>query len=66
MLAEHAEEYNESLRLLARDRFAMGVELARMPELSVYSSQANFLLVKLADTICWLFWLPNQLVIGCV
>jgi histidinol-phosphate/aromatic aminotransferase/cobyric acid decarboxylase-like protein len=51
MLAEHAEEYNESLRLLARDRFAMGVELARMPELSVYSSQANFLLVKLADDI---------------
>jgi hypothetical protein len=29
----------------------MGVELARMPELSVFSSQANFLLVKLADDI---------------
>jgi hypothetical protein len=29
----------------------MGVELARMPELSVFSSQANFLLVKLADGI---------------
>jgi histidinol-phosphate/aromatic aminotransferase/cobyric acid decarboxylase-like protein len=49
MLEEHAEEYRESLRLLTRDRFRMGVELARIPELSVFSSQANFLLVKLAD-----------------
>jgi histidinol-phosphate/aromatic aminotransferase/cobyric acid decarboxylase-like protein len=51
MLEEHRSEYRESLRLLARDRFTMGVELARMPELSVFSSQANFLLVKLADGI---------------
>ncbi|GAA5133045.1 hypothetical protein GCM10023320_58630 [Pseudonocardia adelaidensis] len=51
MLDEHRAEYDESLRLLARDRFSMGVELARMPELSVFSSQANFLLVKLADGI---------------
>lgn len=51
MLNEHSEEYNESLRLLSRDRFAMGVALARFPELSVFSSQANFLLVKLADGI---------------
>ncbi|QYN40558.1 histidinol-phosphate aminotransferase family protein [Pseudonocardia sp. DSM 110487] len=51
MLKEHRNEYDESLRMLANDRFSMGVELARLPELSVYSSQANFLLVKLADGI---------------
>ena len=51
MLEEHGAEYDESLRLLARDRFSMGVELARLPELSVFSSQANYLLVKLADGI---------------
>jgi histidinol-phosphate/aromatic aminotransferase/cobyric acid decarboxylase-like protein len=51
MLAEHRAEYEESLRRLARDRFSMGVQLARLPELSVFSSQANFLLVKLADDI---------------
>jgi len=47
MLGAHAAEYRESLRLLARDRYNMGMALARLPELSVYSSQANFLLVKL-------------------
>lgn len=47
MLAGHAAEYAESLRLLARDRFLMAAELGRFPELTVYSSQANFLLVKL-------------------
>jgi histidinol-phosphate/aromatic aminotransferase/cobyric acid decarboxylase-like protein len=47
MLGAHAAEYRESLRLLARDRYSMGMQLARVPELSVYSSQANFLLVKL-------------------
>jgi histidinol-phosphate/aromatic aminotransferase/cobyric acid decarboxylase-like protein len=51
MLKEHRSEYAESLRMLAHDRFSMGVELARLPELSVFSSQANFLLVKLADGI---------------
>jgi histidinol-phosphate/aromatic aminotransferase/cobyric acid decarboxylase-like protein len=51
MLQEHRQEYRESLRMLARDRFSMGVELARLPELSVFESQANFLLVKLADGI---------------
>ncbi len=48
MLEEHAADYAESLQLLARDRYRMGMELARQPELTVYSSQANFLLVKLA------------------
>jgi histidinol-phosphate/aromatic aminotransferase/cobyric acid decarboxylase-like protein len=47
MLGAHGAEYRESLRLLARDRYSMGMQLARVPELSVYSSQANFLLVKL-------------------
>lgn len=47
MLAEHGAEYRESLRLLARDRYNMGGLLAQLPELTVYTSQANFLLVKL-------------------
>ncbi|MET0134533.1 MAG: histidinol-phosphate transaminase [Kibdelosporangium sp.] len=49
MLEEHAADYAESLQLLARDRYQMGMELARQPELTVYSSQANFLLVKLGQ-----------------
>jgi threonine-phosphate decarboxylase len=48
MLAEHGAEYRESLQLLARDRYGMGSLLTRLPQLTVYSSQANFLLVKLA------------------
>jgi histidinol-phosphate/aromatic aminotransferase/cobyric acid decarboxylase-like protein len=51
MLEEHAADYAESLQLLARDRYRMGMELARNPDLTVYSSQANFLLVKLAANI---------------
>jgi histidinol-phosphate/aromatic aminotransferase/cobyric acid decarboxylase-like protein len=51
LLAQHRPAYRESLRLVARDRFAMGVELARIPELGVYSSQADVLLVRLADDV---------------
>jgi histidinol-phosphate/aromatic aminotransferase/cobyric acid decarboxylase-like protein len=51
MLKEHAEEYHESLQLLSRDRYRMGMELSRLPDLTVFSSQANFLLVKLAPGI---------------
>ncbi len=51
MLGSHGAEYRESLRLLARDRYSMGMRLARVPELSVYSSQANFLLVKLGPGV---------------
>jgi len=51
MLKEHGAEYRESLRLLARDRYGMGTLLSRMPELTVYSSQANFLLVKLSPNV---------------
>jgi histidinol-phosphate/aromatic aminotransferase/cobyric acid decarboxylase-like protein len=49
MLDKHGAEYQESLRLLARDRYSMGMQLARLPQLSVYSSQGNFLLVKLGQ-----------------
>ncbi|MCP2244936.1 pyridoxal phosphate-dependent aminotransferase [Lentzea aerocolonigenes] len=51
MLAEHEAEYAESLRLLSRDRYRMGMELSRVPDLTVYSSQANFLLVKLGGGV---------------
>jgi histidinol-phosphate/aromatic aminotransferase/cobyric acid decarboxylase-like protein len=51
MLEEHADDYAESLQLLSRDRYQMGMELARQPDLTVYSSQANFLLVKLSPSI---------------
>jgi histidinol-phosphate/aromatic aminotransferase/cobyric acid decarboxylase-like protein len=51
MLAEHGDEYHESLRLLARDRYTMGRQLAQLPELTVYTSQANFLLVRLAPDL---------------
>ena len=51
MLQEHGAEYRESLRLLAQDRYVMGQTLASLPELTVYSSQANFLLVKLAEGV---------------
>ena len=51
MLRDHGAEYQQSLDLLARDRYAMGSLLARLPDLTVYPSQANFLLVKLAPGI---------------
>jgi histidinol-phosphate/aromatic aminotransferase/cobyric acid decarboxylase-like protein len=47
MLAEHWDEYAESLKLVVRDRFMMSAELGRFPELTVYSSQASFLLIRL-------------------
>lgn len=48
MLRDHGAEYQRSLQLLARDRYHMAMQLAQLPELTVYTSQANFLLVKLA------------------
>jgi histidinol-phosphate/aromatic aminotransferase/cobyric acid decarboxylase-like protein len=51
MLADHLDEYAESLVKLSMDRYRMGVELSRLPELDVYSSQANFLLVKLSSDL---------------
>ena len=47
MLKEHEDAYRESLQLLARDRFHMTAELRRIPGLTVYPSQANFIMVKL-------------------
>jgi histidinol-phosphate/aromatic aminotransferase/cobyric acid decarboxylase-like protein len=47
MLGNHVEEYEESLSRLAMDRYRMAMELSRLPELHVFPSQANFLLVKL-------------------
>jgi histidinol-phosphate/aromatic aminotransferase/cobyric acid decarboxylase-like protein len=47
MFKEHAGEYAESLVKLSMDRYRMGIELGRIPELDVFSSQANFILIKL-------------------
>lgn len=47
MIQEHGEEYEDSLRLLSRDRRTMAGELARIPGLTVFPSQGNFILVKL-------------------
>jgi histidinol-phosphate/aromatic aminotransferase/cobyric acid decarboxylase-like protein len=47
MLKDHEDSYRESLRLLARDRYHMASDLMRIPGLTVYPSQANFVLVKL-------------------
>jgi histidinol-phosphate/aromatic aminotransferase/cobyric acid decarboxylase-like protein len=47
MLTDHQADYRESLRLLARDRRWMYDALARIPDLTVFPSQGNFLLVKL-------------------
>jgi histidinol-phosphate/aromatic aminotransferase/cobyric acid decarboxylase-like protein len=49
MLAQHHEEYRESLRLLAQDRWDMSQALLGVPGLTVFSSQANFLLIRLPD-----------------
>jgi histidinol-phosphate/aromatic aminotransferase/cobyric acid decarboxylase-like protein len=49
MLRDHGAEYQRSLQLLARDRYSMAMQLAQLPELTVFTSQANFLLVKLAQ-----------------
>ena len=47
MLGNHVDAYEKSLSRLAMDRYRMAMELSRMPELTVFPSQANFLLVKL-------------------
>jgi histidinol-phosphate/aromatic aminotransferase/cobyric acid decarboxylase-like protein len=47
MIQEHHDEYEDSLRLLSRDRRTMAGELARVPGLTVFPSQGNFILVKL-------------------
>jgi histidinol-phosphate/aromatic aminotransferase/cobyric acid decarboxylase-like protein len=47
MISEHDAEYEESLRLLSRDRRQMAGALSRIPGLTVFPSQGNFILVKL-------------------
>jgi histidinol-phosphate/aromatic aminotransferase/cobyric acid decarboxylase-like protein len=47
MIQEHDQEYEDSLRLLSRDRRDMAGELQRVPGLTVFPSQGNFILVKL-------------------
>ena len=47
MIGDYAAEYEESLRLLSRDRRQMADELARVPGLTIFPSQGNFILVKL-------------------
>jgi histidinol-phosphate/aromatic aminotransferase/cobyric acid decarboxylase-like protein len=51
MLAERRAEYEDSLKKLALDRFMMHSQLSRFTELTVYPSQANFLLVKLPGSV---------------
>ncbi|HEY8472338.1 MAG TPA: histidinol-phosphate transaminase [Natronosporangium sp.] len=50
MFKDYEADYRESLRLLARDRRWMHDALARIPDLTVFPSQGNFLLVKLPPT----------------
>jgi hypothetical protein len=40
-------DYEESLRLLSRDRRTMAAELGHVPGLTIFPSQGNFILVKL-------------------
>src|SRR3954463_7969022 len=47
MIQDHEDEYEDSLRLLSRDRRQMAGELSRVPGLTVFPSQGNFILVKL-------------------
>ena len=51
MLAERRAEYEDSLKRLALDRFMMNSQLGQFQELTVYPSQANFLLVKLPGSV---------------
>ncbi|MEV7870782.1 histidinol-phosphate transaminase [Streptomyces sp. NPDC088124] len=51
MLKEYGVEYHQSLALLSRDRANMAQTLAAVPDLVVFLSQGNFLLVKLPDGV---------------
>ncbi|MFE3598651.1 pyridoxal phosphate-dependent aminotransferase [Streptomyces sp. NPDC059096] len=51
MLKEYGVEYHQSLALLSRDRASMAQTLAAVPDLVVFLSQGNFLLVKLPDGV---------------
>ncbi|MEU8382046.1 histidinol-phosphate transaminase [Streptosporangium sp. NPDC048865] len=47
MIRQYMSEYLDSLRLLALDRESMRYQLTRVPGLTVFPSQGNFLLVRL-------------------
>jgi histidinol-phosphate/aromatic aminotransferase/cobyric acid decarboxylase-like protein len=47
MISAHGAEYEESLRLLSRDRRSMAAELSRIRGITVFPSQGNFVMVKL-------------------
>ncbi|GAA3041072.1 histidinol-phosphate transaminase [Streptosporangium longisporum] len=47
MIRRYLPEYLDSLRLLALDRESMHYQLTRVPGLTVFPSQGNFLLVRL-------------------
>ncbi|MGW1162944.1 pyridoxal phosphate-dependent aminotransferase [Streptomyces sp. NPDC002519] len=47
MLKEYGAEYLESLHQIRRDRLDMARRLSRLPGLTVYPSQGNFLFVRL-------------------
>jgi histidinol-phosphate/aromatic aminotransferase/cobyric acid decarboxylase-like protein len=51
MLGNHVAAYEESLSRLAMDRYRMAMELSRLPDLHVFPSQANFLLVKMQGAV---------------
>ncbi|MFJ5215953.1 pyridoxal phosphate-dependent aminotransferase [Streptomyces sp. NPDC088354] len=51
MLKDHREEYAQSLHMVSRDRQEMIWQLAALPGLTVYPSQANFVFVKLPDGV---------------
>jgi histidinol-phosphate/aromatic aminotransferase/cobyric acid decarboxylase-like protein len=47
MLGNHVAAYEDSLSRLAMDRYRMAMELSRLPDLHVFPSQGNFLLVRM-------------------
>jgi histidinol-phosphate/aromatic aminotransferase/cobyric acid decarboxylase-like protein len=49
MIQDHQADYEESLRLLSRDRRSMAAELSKVPGLTIVPSQGNFILVKLPN-----------------
>ncbi|MEW2631361.1 aminotransferase class I/II-fold pyridoxal phosphate-dependent enzyme [Streptomyces sp. NPDC048389] len=49
MLKEHRQEYAESLLWVGRDRQDMIGQLSRLPGLTVYPSQGNFVYVRLPE-----------------
>ncbi|WP_425244526.1 pyridoxal phosphate-dependent aminotransferase [Streptomyces citrinus] len=51
MLRDHRPEYTDSIRQVCRDRQDMRWHLARLPGLTVYPSQGNFLYVRLPDGV---------------